>query len=433
MAQVIDSARAKGTQAELLRHSSVETTVQYEDNQLRTIQTAENAQSTLRVICDGKVGLAVTSKPDDESRLLDNAVSTAAYGSEAVFSFPGIGAFPAPDIIDPESDAYPVDRMTEVVLDLAGAVRAEGGDVQAGAGFKKGLSTVSLANSSGFSGEFRRTTYAVFLSANRVEGSNMLYVYDFFLGTHADFDLASLKAKVVADFRIGRENIGLDSGEYPVIVSPRAVMDLLRPILACLDGKAVVRGISPWKGRLGEPMFSESFTLFDDGTADRCVNSGAFDTEGIPMKRKPLIEKGVPMNYLLDLETAAQLEMEPTGNGMRSRSPAPAPGITNLIVPAGDKPLTEMIRGVSKGVLVDSLMGAWAGNPYTGMVSGNIDLGYRIENGQRVGRVKDCMLSMNVFEAFRDRLIGFSSDQIRTQSGVLPYFLFDGVNITAKA
>ena len=48
---------------------------------------------------------------------------------------------------------------------------------------------------------------------------------------------------------------------------------------------------------------------------------------------------------------------------------------------------------MKKGIVIDHTMGAWAGNPYTGTVTGNIALGYLVEDGEKVGRVKDCMFS----------------------------------------
>ncbi len=44
-----------------------------------------------------------------------------------------------------------------------------------------------------------------------------------------------------------------------------AVSDIAMPIIACLDGRAVMRGISPFAGRIGEEIFAPSFSLIEDG------------------------------------------------------------------------------------------------------------------------------------------------------------------------
>lgn len=433
MEQLLDRARSRGLSAELYRRTTLETVIEYTDNQLKEIRNSENSGATLRVINKaGLMGISTTTKPNDLERLLEHAVTTSDFGSQAGFDFPGMSPLPAPKIADLSLVELPIDRMVNIVTDLAAAVQAEDPQIQAGAQITRSISTIGLKNTSGFDAEYNHTAFVAALIADLTEGSNMIAVFDFAVGTHFDFDAEKLKDKVLGDFRVARVNVPMPPGEYPVIVSPRAMLDLLRPVLACLEGKAVVKGISPWKGRLGERMFSEAFTLYDDGAADGCVNSGVFDGEGVPMQRKALIDRGVPSHYLLDLQSAAKLGMKPTGNGMRVRDNTPAPSMTNLVAPAGEHDLNAMIGGISSGLLVDSLMGAWAGNPYTGQISGNINLGYKIENGRRVGRVKDTMFATNVFEAFRERFLGCSRELVRTQFGVLPYFMFDRANISSK-
>jgi PmbA protein len=77
-------------------------------------------------------------------------------------------------------------------------------------------------------------------------------------------------------------------------------------------------------------------------------------------------------------------------------------------------------------------MGAWAGNPYGGQVTGNIALGYLVEDGQPVGRVKDCMYSLNVFEALKNNLAALSRESKCMGSMFLPYALLKGISISAK-
>lgn len=181
-------------------------------------------------------------------------------------------------------------------------------------------------------------------------------------------------------------------------------------------------------------MFSPKFSLYDDGLAPMMSGTGAFDGEGVPMSRKPVIEDGRLANYLLDLRAASALGLKPTGNASRrSGLSAPEPSSTNIIVPAGDVALADMIKGVRKGVLVEQLMGAWAGNMYAGQVSGNIALGFKIENGEPVGRVKDCMLSINAFTALKDNLEAQSQETRTVMDLSTPHFLIGNASISTKA
>ena len=47
-------------------------------------------------------------------------------------------------------------------------------------------------------------------------------------------------------------------------------------------------------------------------------------------------------------------------------------------------------------------LGLGQGNPINGEFSVNVFLGYKIENGQLMGRVKDVMLAGNAFDALKN-------------------------------
>ena len=51
--------------------------------------------------------------------------------------------------------------------------------------------------------------------------------------------------------------------------------------------------------------------------------------------------------------------------------------------------------------MIEQLMGAEQGNVLGGDFSGNVLLGYKIEKGRIVGRVKNTMLSGNVYQILR--------------------------------
>ena len=61
-----------------------------------------------------------------------------------------------------------------------------------------------------------------------------------------------------------------------------------------------------------------------------------------------------------------------------------------------------MIRDVKEGLIIEQLMGAEQGNLLSGDFGGNVLLGYKVENGQVVGRVKDTMVSGNIYEVLKD-------------------------------
>ena len=120
-----------------------------------------------------------------------------------------------------------------------------------------------------------------------------------------------------------------------------------------------------------------------------------------------------------------------TGNGGRSFSSQPSPGNSNIVVEPGNMPFEAMIKDVKYGVLVDQVLGGGQSNILAGEFSVNIDLGYLIENGEVVGRVKDCMIAGNVFEEFNN-IVAIGNKAEWQGSTKVPPFYFKSMNIAGN-
>jgi PmbA protein len=57
-----------------------------------------------------------------------------------------------------------------------------------------------------------------------------------------------------------------------------------------------------------------------------------------------------------------------------------------------------MVRSLDEGLVVEQLMGATQTNVLGGDFSGNVLLGYKVEKGEMVGRVKDTVVSGNIYQ-----------------------------------
>ena len=161
------------------------------------------------------------------------------------------------------------------------------------------------------------------------------------------------------------------------------------------DGKNVFLGASPLAGKLGEKIADERLSITDNPLVDYATNSGKYDGEGVPHQITPLIEDGVVRNFLYDLDTAGRAGTKSTGNGVGCNP-------TNVVIKEGNTPYEEMVKNTREGLLVHSVMGLGQGNPISGEFSVNVQLGYKIENGEIVGRVKDVMLAGNTYDAIRN-------------------------------
>jgi PmbA protein len=91
-----------------------------------------------------------------------------------------------------------------------------------------------------------------------------------------------------------------------------------------------------------------------------------------------------------------------------------------------------MVSDIEEGLVVEYLMGAGQGNILGGEFSGNVLLGFKIENGKIVGRVKDTMVSGNIYKVLKE-LVAIGNDN-RWVGGMLntPSIYCHDLSVAAK-
>jgi len=427
--ELLSRAAKISEQAEVFHSQAEKQAVIFESGKLKELTSTEEQNTTLRMIKAGRLGSASSTKPSSGDTLLQYAANTLQFGSPIAYSFPAQGQLKHPLVRDERVSRVSQREMLELAAEMVAALNSYDPAIKAMAEVSKESGRYTLINSAGFSGECDYTSWVAVFGGELVsERDGFLHIYDYLAGTNFDGDTMSLKQRVIESFRLAKNTATIKPGQYPVIFAPAEVSCLINPLLACLNGKAIARGFSPFKGRLGEMALDQRLSIIDDATIDGALGSKGFDREGIPTGRRALISAGAIAGYLLDLQTAAELKMEPTGNGSTA-----GPVTNNVYIPGGDQSFAEMLAGIDEGLLIDGTMGAWAGNPYGGQVSGNISLGYKIEDGKLVGRIKDSMFSVNVFTDLRDNLASLSREQHWRGSSCYPYFKLKNVNISTKS
>ncbi|MBA7708172.1 Metalloprotease TldD [subsurface metagenome] len=163
--------------------------------------------------------------------------------------------------------------------------------------------------------------------------------------------------------------------------------------MVAFNGKTVLEGASPVGKRLNQQVFDERLWLWDDPTIAYRPGSRPCDDEGISSQRTPLITEGAVANFLYDLRTATLAHTRSTGNGSRNHGGLPAPSPSAFVIAPGNTAFDEMVNDIKEGLVIEQLMGAEQGNILGGDFSGNVLLGYKVESGKIVGRVKDTMVS----------------------------------------
>jgi len=261
----------------------------------------------------------------------------------------------------------------------------------------------------------------------------MLFVGDSESSCRPDFiGIGGLADRVIWQLEMAKKKAAVSTKLLPIIFTPNGVASaLMSPLLLAFNGKSVLEGASPLKDKLGEQVFDKKLSLWDDATIAYGVGSYPFDDEGIPSQRLPLVTNGVVTNFLYDLQTAASAGTQSTGNGQRSGG-FPRPDISSLILSGGDVSFQAMVEDMKEGLIVEQVMGAEQGNLLGGDFGGNVLLGYKVENGEIVGRVKDTMIAGNVYQVLKE-LLGIGQEA-RWVGGILqtPPLYCSNVSVTAK-
>ncbi len=447
MKKIIEKAAARGaTSSEVFLLSSLTTSVEFETSRLKNISHTEETGAALRLVADGRVGFATTTRLDDVDRLVDNALTTAALGETADHAFAGPAELASPDVDDPAVRQLSLEAMVETAGRAVEKIKSYEKKINVETSTTRDIQEVTVLTSEGFEGSFSRTVYEHGVGGRLIEGENLLHVWEHHAGTTAGFDHDAMADEVIETTKKGRKNTSASNGPATVVFTPRALIDVLMTLHLGLNGSTVERGISPLAGKLGETVFDERITIVDDGLMDGGFGSASFDDEGTPMSRTPLVENGRVVSYFTDRRTAGRLDHPATGNGLRVKrlvqtkqlSKAPSPEITNWSIPGGETPLDELIGGIKDGIVVDSIMGILMSNLMAGDFSGNIALGFRIRDGEYAGRVKDAMVAGNIYRLFRDKVVALSKDvrQVGLLGGigshVLPYVVMKDVMISSK-
>lgn len=433
MDDILERAKKLTEEAELYVVTSESTPVVFETNRLKNIESKQSTILALRVIKNGRIGYAVATCADSGARLVDDAVETAAFGQEAKFEFPKRIRYPLIDVFDPEVELVTLEHMVKLGEHLIGRIVSNTPEIQCGASVIKATATVHIMNTRGGDALYRSTDFSYGLEGTLVRGTDMLFVGDSESSCHPISRVDNVANTVINQLERARETASVVTKTMPCIFTPDGMASALIPaLMSAFNGKVVYQGASPLAGRIGEAVFDAKLYLTDDATIPYRPNSRPCDDEGIPSQRTPLIEEGVVKSFLYDLQTAGMAKTKSTGNGERGRGSLPSPSPGAFIVTPGSTTFEEMVSDIKEGLLIEQVMGAEQGNILNGDFSGNVLLGYKIENGKITGRVKNTMVAGNVYKLLKD--IAAIGNDVKWEGGFLstPSFYFPAVSVATK-
>lgn len=338
---------------------------------------------TVRVVRDGRVGCATTNRTDDDGL----AAATARAGQAADSSpvdpgFPGLQEPAAP----PDAEGY-----DEATAALTPEDQAESAAAAIAAAPKLGLygyytsavTELAVASTTGHSVAQAITDASVLALAASDETSGYAEATSWRAG---DLDPAAVASEAAEKAARTQGADTVEAGTYRAVLEPYAISELLFYFgFTSLNALALLEGRSYLSGRLGERLFDESFTLWDDGLDPRGYPK-AFDLEGVPKQRVTIVEEGVARDVVWDRRTAKQADdgHVSTGHGLSAPAQGFGPIPFNLSMAGGDvASVDELAERVEDGIYVTRLHYLGVVDPREGIITGMTRDGtFRVEGGK---------------------------------------------------
>ena len=432
MIEAAQKAGAGAADAMAVRGRSV--TIDVRAGALEQAESAEGTDIGLRVLIGGRQACVSASdtRPDTIRTLAERAVAMAREAPEDPYagladpSQLGVGCeAEGLDLADLSEPPTPQHLQEQALEAEAAGLAVKGVSQVQSATAAWSRREVHMAATNGFSGGTIRSDSGIYCTAIAGTGTGMQ--------RDGDGDSRIFRADLRDPAEIGREAgeraVAMlnakkpKTGAFPVLFDERISSSLIGHLMVAANGASVARGASWLRDRLGEAVLPDGLSLIEDPHRPRVPSSRPFDAEGLPTRRRALVDNGVLTGWVLDLATARKLGCDPTGNAKRGTSAPPSPGSWNLALTQGDKSREDLLREMGTGLLVTSMIGSTI-NPNTGDYSRGAS-GFWVENGEVAYPVNECTIAGSLPEMLR-RMVP-ANDARPWLSRVVPSLLVEGL------
>lgn len=431
MERILSMAMETADQAEVYAISTDRAEVAMRNGSVTEVSSGITGGVALRIIRGGIAGTAYASGTSDPARLVANATASLEAGVEARYSFPEPAEYPALDLWSEEASKAGFRGLSEL---LRGTLSFFGGrvDAQTDVSGACGSTTRRIMNSRGLDVSSRRSFFVhwvqVLFHCTETSVTESFHSLD---GRPADPERL---AEVVELYRRGLPECGAPTGRMKVLFHPNALHTLTGRILAATGAQAFHDSSSPLLDRVGERVASGCITFGDHPHSAGLPGATPFDDEGVATRTLPLIEGGVFRGRYTNLDLSARLGIEPTGSGYRSGSiyAPPSPALACEHFEPGTAGFDGMIASIDEGILLLGVLGAHSGNVMNGDFSVGMNPGLLVRNGSIVGRVRDGMVTGNVWDLLGR--VEAVEDRFHNPAGASPNpcILVDGVSVAAR-
>lgn len=426
----MDMARAAGADAVMAWVSATRSTsCEVRNGKLDKMQENNRRSLALELYVNGRYAVQSTNdlREDELADFVERAVALTRalerdphrrLADPSLLARRQTAAVPTLESVDPSIRALGPGERLRRCMEIDARVTTTGTYVSRETWMTDGEYLYAGAGTNGFSGVFGATVIALGAALTMADGDKNAEDSTSVAARHAE-DLPSTTWLANEAARLVQNRVGSRKGPTmtaSMVVDRQAMPRLLAWLLAPTFGDAIQQGKSFWMGKLGQRLVSPSLVLVDDPHIPRALGSDLFDGDGLPTKKRTLIEDGALQTFLIDVYYANKLGVEPTTGST-----------TNLVVTPGSKGRDALIAGVERGVYVTDWLG---GNCDSSTGDFSVGLrGHLIEKGALIHAVSEMNLTGNILSLF-ERVVAIGNDTWEFSTVRSPSVLFDAVSFS---
>ncbi|AFY74843.1 putative Zn-dependent protease-like protein [Synechococcus sp. PCC 7502] len=414
------------TAAEVYISQSQSQPVYFEANRLKQIENISSEGTALRLWKNHQPGLAIAYGDIAPETLVEKALALSDLNApEEIY----LNSSSSSTNYASNAECLPISQAQLISYGEAAITQITDiyPDVICSSQWDYGTQSMRLINSLGLDCSYSDRSLDGSISAELIKDEDFLNIWQ----SHSDrssFPPHLLTAPILQHLEWSDRNATSGNGKVPILFTAKAADTLWGIVAEACSGRHVRQKTTPWLDQLNQQVISPAITISQNPTLG--MHSLPFDDEGTPTQTVTWIDQGMLKAFYGDRRTAAELNLELTGNGFRSGLGSyPSPSLFNLIIDSGSGNLTDLISSISDGILIDQILGD--SPDLSGDFAINVDLGYRIKQGKIFGRVKDTMVSGNAFTAL-NHVIQLGSDRSWQGSLYTPSLIVDGLSVTSK-
>ena len=189
--ELIEKLKGRVDRGEVFCTESISRVVEFKGWKIRSSESTRTRGYSVRVVANGRIGTSATtdSSPAALDEMIDNAIAAAKFGEDLALEFPGKSRFAMPDIYDEKSATIDISALADAGKALMAQIEKYRAECDMNISSAMSSSRVQLTNTEGFSGEFRKSSFALSADLTRVTEGDIYMAWDSYNTTHIPKDM----------------------------------------------------------------------------------------------------------------------------------------------------------------------------------------------------------------------------------------------------